>query len=238
MDEIPDYEPLWRQAVAMSWKARERQAAEQEARGMIDAGTRGAVTGGKHLGPLEEVVTRVLIDAGVRARDIHTGNSATLPGYFRELKDWDIVVMMQGRVAAVIEMKSQSGSFGNNLNNRIEEAIGQTVDFWKAVEVDLIPGLRPWFAYVMLVEASKESSSPVRTRSSIKQPDPAFKGKSYIERYAMTFERLHQERLLDAVTYAVAPKGSDRVTYPSAALSFQHFAVALHNRIREVRTVL
>ena len=41
--------------------------------------------------------------------------------------------VVDGRLLAVIELKSQVGpSFGNNFNNRTEEAIGSAVDFWTA----------------------------------------------------------------------------------------------------------
>lgn len=235
--ELPDYEPMMAEAVRAFWGVRDRQAAAQRERGAIDAGTRGAVTGGQHLGPIEALLRRVLEDAGVSPESIHNGRAARLPGYFRELKNWDIVVIEDEVLVAVIELKSQVGSFGNNLNNRIEEAIGQTIDFWQAAEKSIIPGLRPWFGYVMLVEASPRSTEPVRTAPSLFPPDEAFSNKSYAERYAIAFERLHRERLLDAVAFAVSPRDTSEVEYPSPAMSFQHFATTLHNRVREVQAL-
>lgn len=235
--EIPNYEPLMQEAVANFWAIRDRQATEQAARGVVDAGTRGAVTGGRHLGPIEALIRRVLTDAGVNETDIHNGQSAKLPGWFREFKNWDIVVFDGGTLVAVVELKSQVGSFGNNLNNRIEEAIGQTVDFWQAVDRGLMPGLRPWFGYVMIVEETAGSTGNVRTARGLVPPDPVFENASYVERYATAFVRLHQERLLDAVTFAKSPRGTNQVTYPAPALSFQHFATTLYNRVREVRSL-
>jgi hypothetical protein len=47
----------------------------------------------------------------------------TLPGYFRPTKLWDVLVIHDKRLLAAIELKSQVGpSFGNNFNNRTEEA--------------------------------------------------------------------------------------------------------------------
>ena len=49
----------------------------------------------------------------------------TLPGFFRPTKLWDLLVINQGKLIAAIEFKSQVGpSFGNNANNRCEEALG------------------------------------------------------------------------------------------------------------------
>ncbi|MEX0952768.1 MAG: PaeR7I family type II restriction endonuclease [Nitriliruptoraceae bacterium] len=235
--DLPDYEPLMQEAVAAFWGIRDRQATEQALRGVADAGTRGSVTGGQHLGPIEALIRRVLIDAGVNEAAIHNGRSAKLPGWFREFKDWDLVVLEGNTLIAVIELKSQVGSFGNNLNNRIEEAIGQTVDFWKAVDNGLVPGLRPWFGYLMVVEESERSTRSVRTGRGLLPADSMFEGASYMQRYAAAFTRLHQERMLDAVTFAMSPRDSAQVSYPSSALSFQHFATTLHNRVREIRSL-
>ncbi|SFC91990.1 Restriction endonuclease XhoI [Thiohalospira halophila DSM 15071] len=237
--EIPNYEPLMQEAVEATWGLRDEQAAAQEIRGVSDAGTRGAVTGGKHLGPLEALVTRVLIDAGLDESCIYTNNNKTkLPGYFRELKNWDVVALKGDTLVAVIELKSQSGSFGNNLNNRIEEAVGQTVDFWQSFEKEIISGLRPWFGYLMVVEASNESTKPIGTPNSVlKAPDKSFLGKSYIERYAMAFDRMHRERLLDSVCFTASAKGGGSIEYPIPAFSFQLFAVALFNRVRQIEAL-
>lgn len=48
-----------------------------------------------------------------------------LPGFFRPTKKWDLLVVREGQLLVALEAKSQTGpSFGNNFNNRTEEAIG------------------------------------------------------------------------------------------------------------------
>ena len=42
------------------------------------------------------------------------------------------MVTKENNLVAAIELKSQSGSFGNNLNNRSEEILGLARDFWTA----------------------------------------------------------------------------------------------------------
>jgi hypothetical protein len=53
----------------------------------------------------------------------------TLPGYYRPSKEWDLVVVCENDLVAAIEVKSQVRSFGNNFNNRVEEALGNATDF-------------------------------------------------------------------------------------------------------------
>jgi hypothetical protein len=58
-------EERFQQAVQSFWDARERQQKRQIEAGTIDAGTRGAVTGGTQMGALETLLTGILLDAGV-----------------------------------------------------------------------------------------------------------------------------------------------------------------------------
>ena len=48
-----------------------------------------------------------------------------IPGWYRPEKKWDLLVVADNKLLAGIEFKSQVGSFGNNYNNRTEEAIAQ-----------------------------------------------------------------------------------------------------------------
>ena len=59
-----------------------------------------------------------------------------------------------GQLGAAIEFKSQVGpSFGNNFNNRSEEAIGSATDVWAAYrEGAFRPSPRPFLGYLMLLE--------------------------------------------------------------------------------------
>jgi Restriction endonuclease XhoI len=71
---------------------------------------------------------------GLAHAHIHQQRSVlTLPGYFRPTKLWDLLVTHNGELIVAIELKSQVGpSFGNNFNNRTEEAIGTAHDLWTA----------------------------------------------------------------------------------------------------------
>ncbi|MCY3790287.1 MAG: restriction endonuclease [Gemmatimonadetes bacterium] len=227
---LPDYSDSVRVAVAEYWDVRRSQADESENRGVFNTGIRSEVTGGRHLDALHELVVSVFVDAGIPAKLIDV-KRRPIAGYFRRDKSWDIVVMVADRVVGIIELKSMAGSSpGQNYNNRTDEALGQAVDVWKAVEREIITPLRPWLGYFMLLEDNRAFTTSVQPRSAIWDPDPAFDGASYADRYVIFFERMVRERLLDAACVVLADKVSGAVRLPSGSVSFQAFASAIHGR--------
>ena len=83
----------FQEAVQAFWDARHRQQQKQIEAGKIDAGTRGAVTGGTQMGALETLLTDVLLDAGLSRADIRARTALALPGYYRPEKKWDLLVV-------------------------------------------------------------------------------------------------------------------------------------------------
>jgi restriction endonuclease XhoI-like protein len=120
-------------AVRAYWIVREVQAAKQATGGRADASLRGAVTGGAHLDELVGVFAELFLAAGFAVDSVRRSVGLDLPGYYRPSKRWDLVVVERGALIAAIELKSHVGpSFGNNFNNRAEEAIGSATDVWHA----------------------------------------------------------------------------------------------------------
>jgi len=112
-----DYSDRLAIAIKHFWKVRAKQHKKQgSTTGRKDYGTRGAVTGGKHLDGFISLIAKLLIEAGLPNHTIHT-KSTTLPGYFGPTKDWDLIVVADNVLLASIEFKAQVGSFGNNCNN-------------------------------------------------------------------------------------------------------------------------
>ncbi len=74
------------------------------------------------------------------------------------------MVVVEDLLLASIEFKAQVGpSFGNNFNNRVEEAIGNSIDLLTAFrEGKFKPSQRPWLGWLMLLEDAPKSTSPVR----------------------------------------------------------------------------
>ncbi|MBW2136732.1 MAG: restriction endonuclease, partial [Deltaproteobacteria bacterium] len=77
--------------------------------------------------------TEIIVGAGMDEGYVYRKKRLELPGFFRPTKEWDLVVVKKGHLVAAIEAKSQVGpSFGNNFNNRTEEAMGSALDLWTA----------------------------------------------------------------------------------------------------------
>ncbi|HXZ44838.1 MAG TPA: PaeR7I family type II restriction endonuclease, partial [archaeon] len=122
-------------AVRHFWRTRERQARAQGGKtGDRDRGARSAVTGGAHLDGFADLIRKLLVgEAGMSDTAVHRRRRVELPGYYRAEKQWDLVVVVDGRLLATLEFKAQVGpSFGNNYNNRTEEALGNATDYWAA----------------------------------------------------------------------------------------------------------
>ena len=131
-----------------------------------------------------------------------------LPGFFRPTKLWDLLRINERRLVAALELKSQVGpSFGNNFNNRTEEAIGTAVDLWTAFREGAFgEAPRPFVGWLMLVEDAPESRSVVRDTSPHFNVFPDFRGASYLKRYNILCRKLAQERLYSTATIIASPR--------------------------------
>src|SRR5690606_25063939 len=104
-----------------------------------------------------------------------------LPGWFRAEKRWDLIVVHNQELLAAIEFKSQIGpSFGNNFNNRTEEALGSATDIGAAFrEGAFKPSTRPFLGYLMLLEDCARSRASVSVVAPHFKVFPEFEGASY-----------------------------------------------------------
>jgi Restriction endonuclease XhoI len=153
--DLADYQTKAREAVKAFWGNREAARQKQIESGKIDQGERAGVTAGKNMDGFLALVRDIVGLNGLGQADIHLRRRVlTLPGYFRPTKLWDMLVINDGRLVAAMELKSQVGpSFGNNLNNRTEEAIGTAVDLWTTYREGAFgDNPRPFVGWLMLVE--------------------------------------------------------------------------------------
>jgi hypothetical protein len=82
-------------AIRHFWTTRNAQAEKQGAKtGQRDAGSRTAVTGGKHLDGFISLCRNLLIEAGLPEVDVFWRNQLELPGYFRAEKCWDLLAVL------------------------------------------------------------------------------------------------------------------------------------------------
>jgi hypothetical protein len=221
-----------RRAIRHFWTTRETQAEKQGSKsGSRDAGTRTAVTGGRQMNGFISLVRDYLSENGLPKTQVYCQKRLELPGWYRPEKKWDLLVVQDGQFLAGIEFKSQVGSFGNNYNNRTEEAIGSACDLWAAYrEGAFKPSARPWLGYMMLLEEAPGSSRPVRAQEPHFKVFPEFKDASYAKRYEILLTKLVRERLYDAACFLLSdrkngPKG--RYKEPSVELNFEKFMASL-----------
>lgn len=229
-----DIEKRLRAAVQSYWNARAKNKEKQIQGGKIDAGTRGEVTGGTQMGAMEVLVADILYEAGLKKVDVRTRTALELPGYYRAEKKWDLMVISEGQLVTVMEFKSQVGpSFGNNFNNRSEEAIGSASDIWVAYrERRFGSSPTPFLGYFFLLEDCPRVKTPVGNREPYFKVDPVFDRASYSKRYELLCRRLVLERVYSAACLVMATNSpKTTITQPAEDLSFQRFVAALRGHV-------
>jgi hypothetical protein len=197
------------EAVALYWATRDRQTQQQRAGLKVDHGARSAATGGKQMDGFVSLMSELLLEAGVPQLSIHTKRRLqVLPGYFRPTKEWDLVVVHQDRLVLAVEAKSPAGpSFGNNFNNRTEEAMGSSLDLWRAFREGAFGNApAPWLGYLLLLEDCLESRRAVKPKEPHFEVFPEFKAASYAQRYEHFCRRLVRERLYSATSLVLSER--------------------------------
>lgn len=202
--DLVDYERQAREAVQAFWGNREAARQKQIESGKLDQGARSAVTAGKNMDGFLDIVRDIVEANGLAHADIHLSKRVlTLPGYFRPTKLWDMLVTFEGRLVAAVEFKSQVGpSFGNNYNNRTEEAIGTAHDLWTAYREGAFgeDAPRPFVGWLMMIEDCPASCKPVKNDAPHFPVFPVFDGATYADRYNILCRRLVTEQLYSAAS--------------------------------------
>jgi hypothetical protein len=233
LSELPKYT---RDAVRFYWQTRSQQLEKQRKVGGTDQGSRSAVTGGAQMNGFIELLTKLVIEAGIDRSHIYYQNSLELPGYFRPNKKWDFLVVPNGQLVAALEAKSQVGpSFGNNFNNRTEEAMGSALDLWTAFREQAFgSAVRPWIGYMFLLEDCPSSTKPVGVKEPHFKVFPEFCNSSYARRYELFCRRLVLEKHYDCSAFLMSnpEKGlNGDYSEPASDLTFQTFANSLVARV-------
>ena len=205
--DLANYQQSAAVAVKAFWGNRSAAQEKQKELGKIDQGTRSSVTAGKNMDGFIPMILDLVKANGLGHAEVHLQKKLlTLPGYFRPTKLWDLLVMNEGRLIAAVEMKSQVGSFGNNFNNRTEEAIGTAHDLWTAYREQAFGNQpRPFVGWLMLVEDAPDSRSAVKDASPHFAVFPEFKGASYLKRYDILCQRLVKEQLYTSACVMASP---------------------------------
>ncbi len=210
--DLVDYDAKARSAVKKFWVSRKKATKKQRASGKMDQGERSAVTAGSNMHGFVDLIIDIVHANGLAHADIlQKRRLLTLPGFFRPTKVWDLLVMNQGKLVAAIEFKSQVGSFGNNCNNRCEEALGNAVDLWTAYREGAFgESKRPFAGYLMLLEDAPASRRPVMDVSPNFPVFPEFRNASYAERYNILCRKLMGEQLYTAASVILSPRTASK----------------------------
>lgn len=219
-------------AVAHYWQTRAAQRKKQEAGGKADQGLRSAVTGGAQMDGFIDLFTKLVTQAGIPENCIFRKKAVELPGFFRPTKEWDLLVVRERTLIAAIEAKSQVGpSFGNNFNNRTEEAIGSALDLWTAFrEKAYLDSPQPFLGHFFMLEDCDASNRPVGVQEPHFKVFPEYVGASYMRRYELFCQKLVLERHYTASAFINSssfdgPKGAYKT--PADDLSMERFAKVL-----------
>ena len=231
-EQMKDQKKRLAKAVVRFWRTRKNQAKKQQAKGQRDQGARSAATGGAQMDGVIELLTDVLVGAGIKLDCIFHKKALELPGYFRPTKKWDLLVVQDGQLIAAVEAKSHIGpSFGNNFNNRTEEAMGSALDLWTAYrEGAFNRTARPWLGYFLLLEDCDRSRAPVAVAEPHFDVLLEFKGASYCERYEWFCRKLVRERHYNAAAFITSKKDAraqDTYREPADDLTFELFTKSL-----------
>ena len=229
---MQDLDERVRDAVKLFWETREGQAKKQASAGKaVDKGSRSSVTGGRHMDGFGNLISKILQENGVSADWINNGKRMELPGFYRPEKRWDLVLAARGKLLAAMEFKSHVGpSFGNNFNNRAEEAIGDATDIRATYRAGAIGQDAPWLGYLILLHKNQESTDPVEPKEPHFRVMPEFASASYARRYEILCERLVSEKLYDASCLLLSEGTIGKKVHleePNPSSSFSRFVTAL-----------
>jgi hypothetical protein len=213
---LPPFEGRLRKAVARYWSALVAQSNKQKL-GM-DHGRRSAVTGCKQMDGFCELVDWVLRENGLGEASIYVRSDRQLPGFFRPTKEWDMLVVHDGRtVAAIAFTLHRVPPLPSDTSTRIEETIGMAEGMWTAFRqgANGRSRPRPWLGWVMLVEDSTASCSHGR-------------------RHEQILRKFTHERLFDSAALLASPgRGGTHgvLVEPIDDLSLKRLLISLSSRV-------
>jgi len=223
-------------AVQWYWETRSGQGEEQRESEDSTRGRRAEVLGGQQMDGFAGLIEDIVVESGVPRQSVKHDYHATLPGYYRHEKEWDTAVVHDGELLAVIEYKSQASSFGNNLNNRAEEAIGNNTDILQAYEEGVFaPSPQPFVGYLMLMADNEASRNVPRVREPNFKVDDEFRGATYVDRMELLCLRMVRQRLVNNAAFILSDEtaGMDGEHWePNEELRFKRFARSLASHVK------
>src|SRR5690606_9213644 len=123
-------------------------------------------------------------------------------------------------------------SFGNNFNNRTEEALGNATDIWTAYREGAFGRrqVRPWVGWIMFLEDCEGSATSVGVGEPHFPVFEQFRNASYRGRYEVMLRRLVLEKLYDGAALVTARRSdakTGKYREPATDLSMRRFLASL-----------
>jgi Restriction endonuclease XhoI len=179
-----------------------------------------------------DLFTELITQVGISPQYVFRKKAVELPGFFRPTKEWDLLVVKERTLIVAMEAKSQVGpSFGNNFNNRTEEAMGSALDLWTAFrERAYLDSPQPFLGYFFMLEDCDASHRPVSVQEPHFNVFREFAGASYMRRYELFCRKLVLERHYTASAFITSSSqdGLNGVyNMPAEDLSIERFAKVL-----------
>jgi len=232
---IDDLESEVSDAVQWYWETLSGQAETQRESEDSTRGRRAEVLGGKQMDAFAGLIEDIVVEAGVPRDSVKHDYHATLPGFYRHEKEWDTAVVHNDELLAVVEYKSQASSFGNNLNNRAEEAIGNNTDIIEAYEEGVFaPSPQPFVGYLMLMADNEKSRNVPQVREVNFDVDDEFQGATYVDRMELLCLRMVRKRLVNESAFILSDEEAGlngEYWQPNEELEFERFARALASHV-------
>lgn len=178
------------------------------------------------------LLQELIVEAGIQEKHIFHNTALELPGFFRPTKEWDLLVVRDNQLILALESKSQVGpSFGNNFNNRTEEAMGSALDLWTAFrEGAFNKTIRPWLGYIFVLEDCEGSRRSVKVKEPHFKVFPEFINASYAKRYELFCRKLVRERHYNTAAFLMSEQKAGlkgKFAEPAEDLAFLQFAKSL-----------
>jgi hypothetical protein len=224
-------------AVSFYWHTRSSQANKQASNGKFDQGSRSAVTGGAQMNGFISLFRETILRAGIPDDSIFDKQNLEIPGFFRPTKNWDLLVVHKNELLVAIKAKSQAGpSFGNNFNNRSEEALGTALDLWTAFREQAYHSSQaPFVGYFFMLEDCDRSREAVVVREHHFPVREEFIDASYMKRYEILCRKLVLERQYTATAFITSDSTTGiegKYSTPAPDVSAERFLKQLSSHIR------
>jgi hypothetical protein len=166
---------------------------------------------------LVEALRTELVENGVSADAILADGRIALPGAYDDVaRKWDMLVMDDGELVAVVDFRTQTGfGAGKNIRNRMSDFVATAANFGRAHSSSDDRSFRPFLGVVFVMEETPETTHELASRAS----------ETYIKRFRDFFRRLVNDQMYDAICYLTAT-GPDpiRVGEPDPMMGFEVFA--------------